>query len=237
VAHSSALIDNKLYFSGGIKFNGINTNEFFYLDVSKLFTTTDNDSMPWVDLTYTGGPFKVDATACIGGKHNDMIFIFGGISHTIGDLFANQSFINQFDTNKQQWSNITSIGNVPTNRAGISCANFDNGLIAIFSGASNSTLSDLWILNATTFRTFQWSKGNILNPIEDLALAGHTATLVDNYMLVAYGGFPNHSFSSKIFMLDVSRNDSYKWVTEFSANTTTTPIEGSSVEHSYIGCS
>src|SRR6185437_13882272 len=81
--HSSVLINNKLYFSGGNKDAYIinATNEFFYLDVSKPFTTTDDDSMQWVDLTYPGGPLKTGATACIGGKNNDMIFIFGGISN------------------------------------------------------------------------------------------------------------------------------------------------------------
>ncbi|RIB14722.1 hypothetical protein C2G38_2039956 [Gigaspora rosea] len=148
--HSSVLINNKLYFSGG-KLNNFSssvTNEFFYLDVSKQFTTTDNASIPWVDLTYTGGPLKSDAAACIGGKNNDMIFIFGGWPYS-------QSFVSQFDTNKQQWINITSVGNVPTNKSYISCANLDNGLIAIFSGFG--TINDLWIFNTLTLT---WSLSN-----------------------------------------------------------------------------
>ncbi|RIB29120.1 hypothetical protein C2G38_1250539 [Gigaspora rosea] len=166
--HSSVLIDNKLYFIGGYKqinnsYSPI-TNELFYLDVSKPFTITDNDSIPWVDLTYTGGPLKQYATACVGGKNNDMIFIFGGISHSSvsGDRYANQSFVNQFNTNKQQWINITSVGNVPTNRSDFSCANFDNGFIAIFSGFINTTYSinDLWIFNTLTLT---WSLSNATN--------------------------------------------------------------------------
>ncbi|RIB14724.1 hypothetical protein C2G38_1633450 [Gigaspora rosea] len=322
--HSSVLIDNKLYFSGGLLSNSSSniTNEFFYLDVSKPFTTTDNVSMPWIDLTYTGGPQKYSATACIGGKNNDMIFIFGGLEPL-------QSFVNLFDTNKQRWINITSVGNVPPNRSYISCANLDNGLIAIFSGYFNATATyetnDLWIFNTLTLAwslsnatnaplsmiqycaitlpdgnilyiggvnpgsyvpmnklplyntksdtwtnlsisgptpsargafsavltsdgriiifggsnvnagvtvlgdlwilditMFQWSIGKILNPIVNLTLHGHTATLVDNYMFVAFGLFDNHNYSSRIFMLDVSQKDSYKWVTEFTPNITTT---------------
>ncbi|CAG8725785.1 19438_t:CDS:2 [Gigaspora margarita] len=312
--HSSVLIDNKLYFSGGLlnySLFGV-TNEFFYLDVSKPFTTTDNASIPWVDLTYTDGPLQLYAKTCIGGKNNDMIFIIGGTS-TPG---VNKTFVNQFDTNKQQWIDFTSI---PTNREQISCANLDNGLIAIFSGSFTATygINDLWIFNTLTLTwslsnatntprygncavtlpdgnilyiggvnynatmnnlplyntksdtwtnvsisgpnppvreffsavltsdgriiifggynganlgdlwilditMFQWSIGKILNPIVNLTLSGHTATLVDNYMFVAFGKFSIVNFSSTIFMLDVSRKDSYKWVTEFTPNTTTT---------------
>ncbi|RIB11874.1 hypothetical protein C2G38_2202283 [Gigaspora rosea] len=296
--HSSVLIDNKLYFSGGYNDSlGIITNEFFYLDVSKPLETTNNSSIQWVDLTYTGGPLKTETTACIGGKNNDIIFIFGGYSHT------SQYFVNQFDTSEQQWINIASVGNVPTNRNYTSCANFNNRSIAIFSGYSSindfwifntltqswslgnttnappsrcayyaitlpdenilyiggvsginitvympmnnftsgptppvrdsfsavltsderiiifggsyetTNLGDLWILDITKF---QWSIGNILNPITNLTLQGHTATLVDNYMFVSFGEFSIGNLSSRIFMLDVSRKDSYRWVTEFT---------------------
>ncbi|CAG8794699.1 11258_t:CDS:2 [Gigaspora margarita] len=121
--------------------SNIITTEFFYLNVSKPFTITDNISIPWIDLTYTGGPLKESATACVGGKNNDMIFIFGGFSYAE----VNNSFVNQFDTNKQQWINITFVGNVPEVREHISCTNFDNGLIAIFGGFIS--LDDLWIFN------------------------------------------------------------------------------------------
>ncbi|KAF0561680.1 galactose oxidase [Gigaspora margarita] len=331
VSHSSVLIDDKLYFSGGIKFHNdydydIFTNEFFYLNVSKPFTTTDNDSIQWADLTYTDGPMTDSATACIGGKNNDMIFIFGGIT----PLGVSQAFVNQFDTNKQQWINITSVDSTPTNRSLISCANFDNGLIAIFGGISNTSnvTNDLWIFNTLTLTwslrnttnaplpmfgycavalpdgnilylgginytpstalyaipmnnlplyntkfdpwtnmsisgptpsgrrsfsavltsdgriiifggsnaagtvlgdlwilditMFQWLIGKILNPIVNLTLKDHTATLVNNYMFVSFGRFGNYSESSRIFMLDVSQKDFYKWVTEFTPNTTTT---------------
>ncbi|CAG8614256.1 10272_t:CDS:2, partial [Gigaspora margarita] len=279
-----------------------------------------NDSIQWVDLTYTDGPMTDSATACIGGKNNDMIFIFGGIT----PLGVSQAFVNQFDTNKQQWINITSVDSTPTNRSLISCANFDNGLIAIFDGISNTSniTNDLWIFNALTLTwslrnatnaplpmfgycavtlpdgnilylgginftpsttipmnnsiscptpsgrrsfsavlsmqftisvnvltsdgriiifggsnaagtvlgdlwilditMFQWLIGKILNPIVNLTLKDHTATLVNNYMFVSFGRFGNYSESSRIFMLDVSQKDFYKWVTEFTPNTTTT---------------
>ncbi|CAG8683518.1 24990_t:CDS:2 [Cetraspora pellucida] len=321
LVHSSVLLDRKIYFSGG-SIIGANasssstSNEFFYLNVSKPFTTTDDALMPWNDLTNTNGPLKASATACVGGKNNDMIFIFGGFPY-------GQSFVNQFDQSKQQWTNVTTTGSAPSDRDSISCAKFNNGSIAIFSGWNvqndlwifntltltwslgnatntpparygyraitlpddnilyiggrspadssffpmnnfpllntksntwtnvsasgptppvryyfsavltpdgriiifggfNATVSfgDLWVLDITTY---QWSAGNILNSIADLALRGYSATLVDNnYMFISFGKFTNESYSSKIFMLDISQKDSYKWVTEFIVTPSTT---------------
>ncbi|CAG8742233.1 15543_t:CDS:2, partial [Cetraspora pellucida] len=111
--HSSVLIDNKLYFSDVL--------------------------IPWVDLTYTGGPQKAYATACIGGKNNDMIFIL------------------------VVWINITSSGSVPTDRDEISCAKFNDGLMAIFSGYSYTPYAitnELWIFNTLTLT---WNLNSAIN--------------------------------------------------------------------------
>ncbi|KAF0538633.1 galactose oxidase [Gigaspora margarita] len=318
--HSSVLVDKKLYFSGGFKSTKLSdatTNEFFYLDISKPFTTTDNDSIPWVDLTYTNNTLKIETTACIGGKDNDMIFIFGDYP------YFSQLFVNQFDINKQQWTNITTIGNVPRDRIDISCAKFNNGLIAIFSGYILNNTNDLWIFNTLTLTwslsnatnaplsmrsycaitlpdenilfigginpnknsyiqmnslslyntksdtwtnkntsgpippvrvyfqrvikdldinvtlgdlwildiaKYQWSKGNISNPIVDLELHGHTATLVDNYMFIAFGSFLNNSVSSNIFILDANQKISYKWITEFPPIQNNTDINSTKIQ-------
>ncbi|RIB08635.1 hypothetical protein C2G38_2211150 [Gigaspora rosea] len=326
--HSSILIDKKLYFSGGVLSAIDVTNELFYLDFSKSFKITNNASIPWVDLTYTNGPLKHSATACIGGNNNDTIFIFGGFPY-------DDYFVNQFNTSKQQWTNITTNG--PTYREDISCAKFNNGLIAIFSGYINNLTfakNDLWIFNSLTLSwslsnatnapssrfgynaitlpddnilyiggsnptnkslympmnnlplyntksdtwssmnisgpapparvyfstvltpdrriiifggrnetvlgdlwildlvTSQWSIGNILNPIADLALYGHTATLMDNYMLISFGSFLNSSLSSRIFMLNINV---LTWVDEFTLTDTTTNVSNSQFSGLMIG--
>ncbi|CAG8842008.1 37104_t:CDS:2, partial [Gigaspora margarita] len=49
--------------------------------------------------------------------------------------------------------------------------------------------------------TYQWTAGIILKPIECLNIFGHT-------MIVAFGRFlDNNTFSSKLFILDVSNKD------------------------------
>ncbi|RIB17882.1 hypothetical protein C2G38_2037364 [Gigaspora rosea] len=309
--HSSIHIDSKLYVSGGFKFidaGRLNlTNEFFYLDVSKSFTTTDPNSMPWTDLTFTGGPDKNSATACSG--NNNSIFIIGG-----NGVLNSQPppFVNQFDINKQQWADVPFNGCGLNNRVAVSCTDFNNGLISIFGGCTNTSgtvefINDLWIFNTlksswgisiainaplprcnyraitlpdgnilyiggnnstslmpmdnttsgttppgrqrfsavltldgriiifggtdsgSTFfgdlwildiNTFQWSAGKISNPIADLNLSGHTATLVNNYMFVTFGLLNNESASATIHMLDISQKNSYTWVTEFTPNAT-----------------
>ncbi|KAF0485811.1 galactose oxidase [Gigaspora margarita] len=154
----------------------------FISHISKPFTTTGKDSIPWIDLTYTGGPLKASATACIGGKNNNMIFIFGGFS-----LSANQSFVNQFDSSKQQWINITSVGNVPSDRFLISCAKFDNGLIAIFRGLGGNGLNitnDLWIFNTLTLT---WSSSNA--PNAPLPIFGYSSVTLPDGNILYIGGY------------------------------------------------
>ncbi|KAF0504365.1 galactose oxidase [Gigaspora margarita] len=275
------------------------TLNFFTWTFLKQFTITDDSSIPWVDLNYTNYPKNHRASACIGGTNNDEIFIFDGHCY-------DNYFIKKFDTNKQQWINITSTEytsnilifntlslswslsnaskNVPPPRHGYSAITLPNnnilyigeqngvngtsklylpmnknttgptppiresfsvvlstslnptfdilnryasklydvfnaldGRVILFGGVSNENfLGDLWILDVARF---QWSKGNISNPISDLTLSRHTATLVGNYMFVVFGQHSTHNYSSRIFMLDISQNDSYRWVTEF------TPLE------------
>ncbi|CAG8827149.1 20064_t:CDS:2, partial [Gigaspora margarita] len=62
---------------------------------------------------------------------------------------------------------------------------------------------------------------NISNP-NGLTLWSHTATLVDNYMIVAFGNYGFTNYFSTIYMLDVSKRDSYIWVTDFIPSTMNT---------------
>src|ERR1043165_4834505 len=56
LAHSSVLVEKKLYFIGGVLPNRFCSNEVFYLDVSQQFNI---QAPPWNDLTPNSGmPFK-----------------------------------------------------------------------------------------------------------------------------------------------------------------------------------
>src|SRR5437763_16899713 len=73
-AHSSALMDGKLYFMCGTTISS-HSRDMFYLDLSKLFTynlTQLVDVPPSLPVT---GEWS---TASAGGYNNSTIFLFGG---------------------------------------------------------------------------------------------------------------------------------------------------------------
>ncbi|CAG8656782.1 20715_t:CDS:2 [Cetraspora pellucida] len=98
--HTATLINNKLYFSGGYHNSSFSSvsNDFFYLDVYELSVITNNTSMPWTDLTYTGGPKKGKGTT---GINNDEIFIIGGHHYS-------QALVNRFNTNEKRGNEVTT---------------------------------------------------------------------------------------------------------------------------------
>ncbi|RIB30901.1 hypothetical protein C2G38_2151486 [Gigaspora rosea] len=98
--HSAVLTDTKLYFHGG--FNGNeNSNDFFYLDVCQDFSITD---IPWDNLPFPGTPRNHQASACIGGENDDLIFMFGG------NVTGNPHFTSKFDITNEKCTNLTSSG-------------------------------------------------------------------------------------------------------------------------------
>src|SRR5687767_3913175 len=77
LAHTSVLVENKIYFFGGVLDNGFCSNEVFYLDVSQPF----NMGAPqWNDLTQNSGlPFK-SCWATASSSDQKTIYLFGGIT-------------------------------------------------------------------------------------------------------------------------------------------------------------
>ncbi|CAG8827157.1 40358_t:CDS:2, partial [Gigaspora margarita] len=198
-------------------------------------------ALPWYKLTSTGVLQNYGASACSGGNNNDL-FIFGG--------YEFESFTIKYDINNKHWTNITNIysycaislpdetilyiGGIVYNDNGTDTLMPLNSLplydtasntwktsdkrIIIFGGQNDfpSVFGDLWILDIATNK---WSVGKISNP-NGLTLYSHTATLVDNYVIVAFGSYGGNNISSTIYLLDVSKRDSYTWVTKFIPNTT-----------------
>ncbi|CAG8749987.1 18109_t:CDS:2, partial [Gigaspora rosea] len=66
---------------------------------------------------------------------------------------------------------------------------------------------------------------------------GHTATLIGAYVLIAFGFYLTDEgvlISSDIFLLDVSHEDSYKWVTTYDPINSIQPIPASPTSPSNI---
>ncbi|CAG8582295.1 4015_t:CDS:2, partial [Racocetra persica] len=114
--HSATLIGNKFYILGGdIGSNDVNaflpSNDFFYLDVSVAFNTTN---IPWTDLSNVIGTPKHSRAAV--SARNQIIFLFGG-------GFENSSYgiplVYTFDTTKSVWNAPVIQGTQPPRRESI----------------------------------------------------------------------------------------------------------------------
>src|SRR6266498_454787 len=123
--HGTALIGNKLYVLGGnvadtSKFSP--SNDFFYLDVSVPFSTSN---ITYVDLSDIGGTPKFSrAAVSVGGANKDIIFLFGG-------GFENGSYgvplVYTFDTTQNKWSAPIIQGVQPSRRRRLSSVTTTTG--------------------------------------------------------------------------------------------------------------
>ncbi|CAB4408071.1 unnamed protein product [Rhizophagus irregularis] len=85
----------------------------------------------------------------------------------------------------------------------------------------------------TNVDPFNWSIPKIDPAPSSTPFGGHTATLVGNYMIIAFGYTAyniNDSYSDQIHILDVSEESNYKWVKSFTPNITYTNESASTTE-------
>ncbi|CAG8534503.1 9470_t:CDS:2 [Diversispora eburnea] len=167
---SVVLINNKVYFNGG--WNRSYVDSFFYLDVSKPFTTSDVASMPWTDLSsITGRINRTGSTAC--GTNNNQIFYFGG-----GEV---DNFTAIFDITAQQWSIPKMSENFIVERKFTQCV-VSGDRMYIYGGYENLfSMVKLDVLNLA------WS---IFYPglMAPIGLFGNGAILLNNTHILYIGG-------------------------------------------------
>ncbi|RGB37331.1 hypothetical protein C1646_666257 [Rhizophagus diaphanus] len=63
---------------------------------------------------------------------------------------------------------------------------------------------------------FTWSFPNIDPAPSSAPFSDHTATLIGNYIIIAFGHTTDDVFSDQINMIDVSKKYIYKWVKSFA---------------------
>ncbi|RIB09625.1 hypothetical protein C2G38_2267332 [Gigaspora rosea] len=214
----SALPWNDLTFTGATKnlaasaCSGENNNDLFIFggfsalgDPYSIVVKYDINNQNWTDITNDGNePAGRNFISC--AKFNNRSIAF--------------SVLPLYDTASDSWKRLKTSDPTPPSRVCFSAVLTSDKRIIIFGGhdEDGNVLGDLWILDIATN---QWSTGNISNP-NGLTLWAHTATLVDNYMIVAFGSNDTTYSSSAIYMLDVSKRDSYTWVTDFIPSTPNT---------------
>ncbi|RHZ82104.1 hypothetical protein Glove_114g198 [Diversispora epigaea] len=200
-AHSTALIDKKLYFIGGHDPTADTDTSFFYLDLNQSFNTSSpafvNLSTLPVGITF--------AAACVGGSNDDEIFIFGG---------ANQDKIISFNTKSQEWFSLITEGE-PIRRRDMQAVIDNKGNIYMFGGYNefNNTLTffrDMIIFNILTYT---YSNEKIYNNPPNIC--GYTATLLQNGSIVYIGGIIRKELLVQIEFITIYdiNKDSWNYIT------------------------
>ncbi|CAI2176086.1 2118_t:CDS:2 [Funneliformis geosporum] len=190
LAHSSILVEDKLYFFGGFDAEDFQVaKELFYLDVSRPF---DKSNKPWVYLTSI--PFgSLWATVAYNNINNDSnIYLFGGyMIDEFGDLFT--SIIHRFNINSSTWSIPTVGGNSPERRRSMKAVS-NNGKLYIFGGKIDEQLGSQtthFFNEMIIFDTVRLSWSIISSVGAPIARALYTATLLPNGFIVYIGGQAN----------------------------------------------
>ncbi|CAG8743879.1 2003_t:CDS:2, partial [Gigaspora margarita] len=169
-------------------------------------------------LTWGGSgapiPYRFDYTLTL--LPNGNIVLIGGVD---ASGMANMFTITLYNVNNNTWSS--------TN------ATAEGGRIIVYGGYTNRgtliPVSDDLVVLDTDGPIFIWSKANV-STLSPPSRCYHSATLVDHYMIVAFGRndlYLPSSTMNEVYILDIRDKFNYKWVNEFrpdnhnSSNTTT----------------
>ncbi|CAG8487766.1 16913_t:CDS:2 [Gigaspora margarita] len=158
----------------GFNQHQIITNEFWIFNSLELTWSLSNAS---------NAPQSFWGYCAITLPDETILYIGGAIYEAFESVPMNN--LQLYDTSSNTWKSLNTTGPTPPGRRYFSAVLTSDKRIIIFGGKGDdeSVLGDLWILDA---ESYQWSAGNIPNP-NGIALWMHTANLVDNYMIVAFG--------------------------------------------------
>ncbi|CAB5180052.1 galactose oxidase [Rhizophagus irregularis] len=205
-----AVNDNlgKMYIFGGTadKYTGYpNTTDF------NDMTILDTVHLTWHEGTKEGAPIPRTSYAVTILPDGNIVYIGGIQKSTDGTYeYVDMSEIAIYDTIHDKWSTMIAEGEIPGIRGEHTAVLTPDGRIIVYGGETKhvAAFPQLCVLNTTT-KPFTWSLPESFNPIPDLWL--HTATIVGNYMVVAFGFSPTHGRTSDVYILDLSEENLYKW--------------------------
>ncbi|KAF0439194.1 galactose oxidase [Gigaspora margarita] len=208
----------KVYMFGGlINPSTGSTKTRWFNDMNIL----DIIGMSWSKVSnskHNAPPLQVDYTATM--LNNSVIVYIGGRQTTSSSgkikNYRSMEEIWTYDTKNASWILVTAIGTVPGVRIGHSAVLASDGRIIVFGGYDHNfspANPELAVLDSST-SPFQWSLPNVSNPISP-ALAYHSATLIGDLMIVAFGNVTQQTSTtsdatSDIYILNISN---YTWVT------------------------
>ncbi|RIA87860.1 hypothetical protein C1645_877771 [Glomus cerebriforme] len=137
--------------------------------------------------------------------------------------FISMTKIYLYDTIEGAWLIMNTNGISPTARGFHTSVLTTDGRIIVYGGLDPQPVPDIVLVLDTTIQPFRWSIPSFNFIPTSAPHTGHTATLVGNYMIVAFGVFyygAEAILSNKIHLLDVGDKNDYKWVVDFTPNIT-----------------
>ncbi|GBC37480.2 hypothetical protein GLOIN_2v1845096 [Rhizophagus irregularis DAOM 181602=DAOM 197198] len=178
---------------------------------SAVYTTSWGSVSSGLNITYLAPAILLpDGRIAYIGKSN------------IGDISFNFRNIYIYNTNDGTWRNMSTSGIEPSPRYFHTTVLTQDGLIIIYGGVNNiGPVPDQISVLDTKVDPFTWSIPNIDYAPSSAPFSGHTATLVGNYMIIAFGYYRTATtkstvLSDQIHMIDVREKNNYKWVKNFT---------------------
>jgi len=173
---------NGTFFSHGLY--GVDTKSLKFTDM-----TTESQG-PSSRSTHTVTMLSDGRMVVIGGRTNDQKLV------TMSDIWT-------YDTNTGTWLELTAGGQVPVPRCAHSAVVTKDDRIIIYGGASDfnitQAIGDVAVL---TTRNWTWTKPSVTNAPQNRF--GHSATMVGNQMVVAFGNNPDTGADNSIHVLDTT---------------------------------
>ncbi|CAG8656647.1 1204_t:CDS:2 [Cetraspora pellucida] len=197
---SSVVINDKIYFLGGINVSEKGTNELFYLNVSLPFSTVNPK---WTDLTAIA-PIPVSSAfspSCVGGSNNTTIFLF---EHRITNPVNASNLVTfTFDIVTQKWINTSISGITPPPRQEMKAVADKNGRIYISGGydpfTTQKSYNNTYVLDSVSLT---WLSSY---PSALIIRSDYTATLLPNGQIVYIGGTNDDARATEIDMTQVTK--------------------------------
>ncbi|CAG8605567.1 24027_t:CDS:2 [Cetraspora pellucida] len=202
----------RLYAFGG--FNYINGTYYNSIDL------LDTIGFIWSNITLSNAPSGRDGYVSNLLPNGNIIYLGGYLSgQTIG---LDTAYL--YNTNNNTWRNMTTLGVTPESRGHFtSVLGLNKNRLIIYGGEStkgyNHAATPTLVVLDLSSEPFTWISQNVSGDFIPPPLLLHTANVVNNYMIIAYGfNYQTNLLSSDIYILDISNDSEYTWVNEFNLN-------------------
>ncbi|RHZ88230.1 hypothetical protein Glove_25g14 [Diversispora epigaea] len=189
--------NGKIYIYGGW-LSGIRSNKLSIFDSLKLSWGTG----PSPDSQH--GRYGHTITLLSNG----IIVIIGGYVEGGGGLYE----ILLYDINENNWSSMITQGIKLSDRVYHTAVSTTDGRIIVYGGTKNNLDPDLVVLD-TSSQPFKWSTLEVNAINGPPSLYGHSANIVGDYMILAFGITPQSGeYNRYIYLMDLKN---YTWITDF----------------------